>query len=120
MLVFDDAGLARVFIAATGIAPGARHRWLADIAKCLERAAPSRGAHYTHRCHARAKAGLVILQDVVVEEVPLALALIELGSLIRMSPMIARRWQRLPDERSRHFVRSSLMLTRSSINFASI
>ena len=59
--------------------PHAVHRPKGDRVEERERA-PSPGARYTRRSRARAKAGLAVL-NVVVEEVPLVLALIDLKLL---------------------------------------
>jgi hypothetical protein len=80
MIAFDDAGLAQVFVAATAVPPEQRRRWLAEIAKRLERGPPSRGSYYVARHRQRVRDGLAVLQ-VEVEEVALAVALVDLGLL---------------------------------------
>jgi hypothetical protein len=80
MIAFDDAALGQVFVSATAVPPERRHQWLRDVAARLERSGPSPGARYVRHHRQRLRDGLAVLQ-VEVEEVALAVALVDLGFL---------------------------------------
>lgn len=80
MLAFDDAGMARVMIAGTGVAPADRSAWLADLAHRLEQPALAPSTMRTRRWRKRDQDGLVRL-PVVIDEALLAVGLVSRGLL---------------------------------------
>ena len=78
MLALDDQSLARICIAASGVAPAARRAWLEDLAGRLEQEpapAPSPGARTP--CVARAPACRQGLLRLEIDEVEIGLAALE-------------------------------------------
>jgi hypothetical protein len=74
-LAFDDAAIARLAGAVRKVSPRKRKRWLADVARQLDTATPSRNSRNAQWCRAsraRAKSGAVIyrleLDEVAIQE----------------------------------------------------
>ena len=84
MLCFSDEAMARVLIAGTAIKPDEQKAWLEGLAARFEKARRtelSPSARYTQRYRARRKAGQLVLQNIVVDEVTLVTGLVQLRLL---------------------------------------
>jgi hypothetical protein len=80
LLCLTDEALVRILIAGTAIAPDRRSAWLEDLVARLKRAPELPGARYNREWRARERNGQILLR-VVVDEVELAVALVDRGLL---------------------------------------
>lgn len=98
MLALTDRSLAVIAIAASAIPPSRRARWLQRLADRLENSCPrSAGALHTAAWRAREKAGRCLLK-LEVDEVELAVALVDAGLL---DPSVADDRARLTEATQR-------------------
>jgi hypothetical protein len=80
MLALDEGAFARLFIAASAVAPSRRSRWLQSIARELEGHPPSATARRLRRLQARRRNGQKCYR-LVEDEVDLVEMLISAGTL---------------------------------------